>query len=246
MSPSLFQVLNISSQDMNSRVEDLSNSSNSLANINTTGYKSSRVNFQELLDGATRSGVKASSTQIMTTQGKLQSTGILSDVAINGEGFFTVTLPDGKTAYTRDGSFQLDKNKKLINGSGYPITIQGTVPLTATDVTVDENGTIHAYVDNAWVKAGTIQLTRFTNPGGLINIGNNCWSESLNSGKPQIGAPGTTNFGTLSPGSIESSNVNLADEMTHMIVVQRSFQMASKAFQTTAEMIDSAIHLRKV
>jgi flagellar basal-body rod protein FlgG len=246
MSPSLFQVLNISSHDMNSRIEDLSNSSNSLANINTTGYKSSRVNFQELLDGTTRSGVKTSSTQVMTLQGKLQSTGNLSDVAINGEGFFTVTLPDGKPAYTRDGSFLLDENKKLVNGSGYPISFQGTIPPTATDVTVDTNGTIHALVDNAWVTAGTIQLTRFTNPGGLTNIGSNLWSESLNSGKPLTGAPGTTNFGVLSPGTLESSNVNMADEMTHMIVIQRSFQMASKAFQTTADMIDSAIHLRKV
>ena len=246
MSPSLFQVLNISSKDMNARVEDLSNSSNSLANINTTGYKSSRLNFQELLDGATRSGVKASSTQVMTTQGKLQNTGILSDVAINGEGFFTVTLPDGKTAYTRDGSFVLDKNKKLLNGSGYPITFQGSIPPTATEVTIDQNGTIHALVEDAWVNAGTIQLTRFTNPGGLTNIGSNLWSESLNSGKPQTGTPGSTNFGTLAPGNLESSNVNMADEMTHMIVIQRSFQMASKAFQTTAEMIDSAIRLRKV
>ncbi|PKO00767.1 MAG: flagellar basal body rod protein FlgG [Chloroflexi bacterium HGW-Chloroflexi-4] len=246
MSPSLFQVLNISSQDMNSRIADLSNSSNSLANINTTGYKTTRLNFQELLDGATRSGVKSSSSQVMNTQGKLQNTGILSDVAINGEGFFTVTLPDGKPAYTRDGSFLLDENKKLLNGSGYPITFQGTIPPTATEVTIDQNGTIHALVEDAWVTAGTIQLTRFTNPGGLTNIGSNLWSESFNSGKPQTGAPGTINFGILVPGTLESSNVNMADEMTHMIVIQRSFQMASKAFQTTADMIDSAIRLRKV
>ncbi|MBA4384111.1 MAG: flagellar basal body rod protein FlgG [Anaerolinea sp.] len=245
MSPSLFQVLNISSQDMNSRITDLSNSSNSLANVNTTGYKTSRINFQELLDGANRSGVKSSSTQIMTTQGLLKTTGIESDVAINGEGFFSVSLPNGKIGYTRDGSFLLDENKKLVNGSGYPIIMQGTIPVTATEVTVDQTGTVHAMVDNAWVSAGTIQLTRFTNPGGLINMGSNLWTESLNSGKPQTGAPGSINFGKLVPGSIESSNVNVADEMTHMIVIQRSFQMASKAFQTTAEMIDSAIRLRK-
>jgi flagellar basal-body rod protein FlgG len=245
MSPSLFQVLNISSQDMNSRISDLSNSSNSLANINTTGYKTSRINFQELLDGANRSGVKTSSTQIMTTQGLLKNTGVESDVAINGEGFFSVTLANGKIAYTRDGSFLLDENKKLVNGSGLPIIMQGTIPATATEVTVDQNGTVHALVNDAWVTAGTIQLTRFTNPGGLINMGSNLWTESLNSGKPQTGAPGTTNFGTLVPGTLESSNVNIADEMTHMIVIQRSFQLASKAFQTTAEMIDSAIRLRK-
>lgn len=246
MSPSLFQVLNISSQDMNSRVADLSNSSNSLANVNTVGYKGSRMNFQELLDGTNRSGVKTSSTQIMTTQGSLQNTGILSDVAINGEGFFSVTLPDGKLAYSRDGSFLLDNTNRLLNGSGYPINYQGTIPATATEIAIDHNGTINAFVDDAWVTAGTIQLTRFTNPGGLTNIGSNLWIDSVNSGTPQTGAPGSVNFGSLVPGTLERSNVNVADEMTHMIVIQRSFQMASKAFQTTAEMIDAAIHLRKV
>ena len=231
---------------MNSRITDLSNSGHSLANINTTGFKYSRMNFQELLDGANRSGVKASSTQVMTTQGSLQTTGILSDVAINGEGFFSVTLPDGKLGYSRDGSFLLDVDKKLLNGSGYPINFQGTIPATATEVAIDQNGTISALVDDAWVTAGTIQLTRFTNPGGLTNIGSNLWAESLNSGTPQTGAPGATNFGLLVSGSLERSNVNMADEMTHMIVIQRSFQMASKAFQTTADMIDGAIHLRKV
>jgi flagellar basal-body rod protein FlgG len=246
MSPSLFQVLNISSQDMNSRIEDLGNSSNSLANINTNGYKTSRMNFQELLDGADRSGVKTSGTQLMTTQGKLQTTDIPTDLAINGDGYFAVTLPTGKLAYTRDGQFQLDKNNKLLTSNGNPVVMQGTIPPTATEITISKNGTITALVNNAWVSAGSIQLSRFTNPGGLSNLGSNLLGESVNSGKAQTGAPGTTNFGILVPGNLEGSNVNLADGMTHMIVIQRSFQMASKAFQTTADMIDSAIHLRKV
>lgn len=246
MSPSLFQVLNISSQDMNSRIEDLGNSSNSIANVNTVGYKTSRMNFQELLDGANRSGVKTSTTQLMTTQGKLMQTDISTDLAINGEGFFSVTLPNGTIAYSRDGSFQLDENKKLVNSSGYPLVMQGTIPTTATEVAIDQNGTVSALVDNAWVAAGTIQLSRFTNPSGLSNIGGNLYAESLNSGKATTGNPGSTNFGLIVPGNLESSNVNMADEMTHMIVIQRSFQMASKAFETTADMIDRAIHLRKV
>ncbi len=246
MSPSLFQVLNISSQDMNSRIDDLGNSSNSIANINTNGYKTSRMNFQELLDGANRSGVKTSTTQLITTQGKLQQTGVDTDLAINGEGYFAVTMPNGKIGYTRDGSFQLDETKKLLNSSGYPVVMQGTIPPTATEVAIDQNGTVSALVNNAWVSAGTIQLSRFANPSGLSNIGGNLYAETLNSGKATTGAPGTTNFGDLVPGNLESSNVNLADEMTHMIVIQRSFQMASKAFETTANMIDGAIHLRKV
>lgn len=245
MSPSLFQVLNISSQDMNSRMQDLANTSNSIANVNTVGYKNSRLNFQELLDGASLSGVKSSASQMLTTQGDLDPTGLESDVAINGDGFFAVTLPNGTIGYTRDGSFQLDDAKNLLSG-GYPVVMTGTIPADATEVAVDQYGTVSALVDETWVTAGTIQLSRFTNPGGLTNIGNNILIESVNSGKAITGNPGTTNFGVLVPGSLESSNVNIADEMTHMIIIQRSFQLASRAFQTTADMIDGAIHLRKV
>lgn len=245
MSPSLFQVLNISSQDMNSRMQDLANTSNSIANVNTVGYKNTRLNFQELLDGASLSGVKSSASQMLTTQGDLDPTGLESDVAINGDGFFSVTLPNGTIGYTRDGSFQLDDAKRLLSG-GYPVIMQGKIPDEATEVAVDQNGTVSALVDDTWVTAGTIQLSRFTNPGGLTNIGNNILIESVNSGKAQAGRPGATNFGILVPGSLESSNVNIADEMTHMIVIQRSFQLASRAFQTTSEMIDGAIRLRKV
>jgi len=246
MSPSLFQVLNISSQDMNSRIEDLGNSSNSIANINTNGYKTSRMNFQELLDGANRSGVKTSTTQLMTTQGQFETTDVATDLAINGDGFFAVTLTNGNLAYTRDGQFQLDENKKLVTANGNSVVMQGTIPTTATEIAIDKNGIISAKVEDAWISAGSIQLSRFMNPSGLSNIGSNLYAESLNSGKAQIGAPGTANFGVIAPGTLEGSNVNMADEMTHMIVIQRSFQMASKAFETTSEMINSAIHLRKV
>lgn len=246
MSPSLFQVLNISSRDMNARVDDLGNSSNSLANMNTNGYKSSRMNFQELLNEANRSGVKASGTQLMTTQGNLKNTGVLTDVAVNGDGFFSVRLPDGTTAYTRDGQFVLDESKRLLTANGNRIIIQGAIPTDATEVVIDNYGSIAAKVDDVWSTVGSIQLTRFTNPGALHNMGSNLLKESVNSGKAQTGTPGASNFGMLVPGTVESSNVDLADEMTHIIVIQRSFQMASRAFQTTAEMIDGAIHLRKV
>lgn len=226
-------------------MQDLANTSNSIANVNTVGYKNSRLNFQELLDGASLSGVKSSTSQMLTTQGDLDPTGLESDVAINGDGFFSVKLPNGTIGYTRDGSFQLDDAKTLLSG-GYPVIMTGSVPADATEVAVDQNGTVSALVNDEWVTAGTIQLSRFTNPGGLTNIGNNILIESVNSGKAITGNAGTTNFGVLVPGSLESSNVNIADEMTHMIIIQRSFQLASRAFQTTADMIDGAIHLRKV
>ncbi len=245
MSPSLFQVLNISSQDMNARLDDLANSGNSLSNINTTGYKSSRMNFQELLNEANRSGVKLSSSQLLMTQGKLRPTENPTDVAINGNGFFSVRLPNGDIGYTRDGSFILDENKQLLNTDGYKIIIQGAIPADAEEISIDQVGTITARVNDVWSEAGTIQLTRFTNPGGLTNIGNNILIESINSGKPQTGNAGSTDFGVLVPSTLENSNVNFADEITHLIVVQRSFQLASRAFQTTSEMIDGAIRLRK-
>ena len=246
MSPSLFQVLTISSQDMNSRIEDLSNSSNSLSNVNTTGFKSSRMNFQELLNNANRSGSKCSSSQLMMTQGKLVNTNVPTDVAINGDGFFGVNLPNGETGYTRNGSFILDSSNQLLDSNGYKIKVEGTIPADASEIAIDQNGTITARVNDTWVEAGSIPMYRFTNPGGLTNIGNSILVESDNSGTAQAGTAGDTNFGILVPGSLENSNVNLADEMTHIIVIQRSFQMASSAFKTTSEMIDGAIHLRKV
>jgi flagellar basal-body rod protein FlgG len=246
MSPSLFQVLNISSHDMASRIEDLNNSSNNLANLQTTGYKQSRVNFQELLDGLNLSGVKISSTQTIISQGEFKSTGIPTDLAIYGDGYFAVTLPDGTKGYTRDGQLGFDATGKLINSSGFPIVWQGTIPTGASKISIDSHGKVTALVDEAWVQAGSIQLTRFTNPGGLNSYGSNIWVEGVNSGIGQTGVPGSVNFGEIVPGALESSNVNMGDEMAHMITIQRSFQMASKAFQTTGEMIDAAIHLRKV
>lgn len=246
MSPSLFQVLNISSHDMTSRIEDLGNSSNNLANVNTNGYKQSRVNFQELLDDANRSGSKISSTQIMTIQGKIRTTGIPTDLAINGDGYFSVKLPDGKNGYTRDGQLSFDSSGTLVTASGYPVVLQGTIPPEASEISIDSQGTISALVDSEWIPSGSIQLTRFTNPSGLTGFGGNIWLENVNSGKAQAGAPGTLNFGVILPGTLENSNVNMADEMSYIITIQRSFQLSSKAFQTTSEMIDGAIHLRKV
>lgn len=231
---------------MNSRIEDLSNTSNSIANINTNGFKSSRMNFQELLDDETRSGSKTSNTQLMTTQGNLITTGASTDLAINGDGYFSIKLPDGTLGYTRDGNFHLDENNKLVTSDGYSVVIQGTLPTDATDISVDQNGKIFSVVNNISVQSGSIQISRFTNPSGLSRIGDNIYIESLNSGKVHTGTPGSTNFGSIVSGSLESSNVDLANEMTHMIVIQRSFQLASKAFETTTEMIDGAIHLRKV
>ncbi|MDD5369515.1 MAG: flagellar hook basal-body protein, partial [Anaerolineaceae bacterium] len=134
MTASLFHILNISQQDMLNRLNNLEQVSHNLANVNTAGYKHSRSNFQELLVGANQSGVHLSSTQVITGQGTLRSTENPMDLAVSGEGFFQVTLPDNRIAYTRDGQFHLDAGQRLVNASGYPVVWQGQLPAGATQV----------------------------------------------------------------------------------------------------------------
>jgi flagellar basal-body rod protein FlgG len=247
MGADLFQILNISRQDMQQRVQDLDVVSNNLGNINTAGYKRNRANFQELLSGIGKDGTHLSATQILTAQGNLQNTGNPMDLAISGEGFFAVTLPNGTTGYTRDGQFKLDGNNRLVNANGYPLVWQGQIPAGATQTTVGKDGAVSALdgATGAWATVGTLQLTRFPNPSGLQNNGQNTLLASAASGAAQTAAPGTTGYGVISAGTIESGNVNLGDELTHMISLQRAFQLSTQAFQQTDEMISEAITMRK-
>jgi len=245
MSGSLFHVLNISRIDMLTKMDDLDIVSNNVANINTSGYKSNRGNFQEMLEKLNYEGVTLSSSQLITKQGAIHETNNQLDVAIQGNGFFGLTIAAGKTGYTRDGQFLLDASGRLVNSNGYPLVWTGTIPLEATEVQIQEDGLVRALVGDDWIDAGIIQLTRFANPSGLTNNGNNILLESDSSGAPQAGAPGSTNFGTLMAHSIEGSNVNYADEVTHLMTLQRAFQMSTRTFQTTDTMISQAIHMRK-
>lgn len=246
MTHSLFHILNISRQDMMSRMTDLDVASNNIANINTAGYKSSRANFQELLTTRELEGVRLSSTQVMTGQGNLKTTENPLDLAIQGDGFFQVTLPNGKTGYTRDGEFTKDSNGKLVTASGATLNWSGTIPTGVDDISFAEDGTVKTLSGGTWTTAGTISLARFTNPTGLTLDGNNIYLESTSSGTAQTGTPGATNFGTIASKSIEMSNVDLATEYTHLMTVQRNFQMSTRTFQQTDEMINEAIHMRKV
>lgn len=245
MSGSLFHVLNISRIDMLAKMNDLDIVSNNVANINTTGYKSNRGNFQEMLQKLNYEGINLSSSQLLMQQGAIHETNNQLDIAIQGNGFFGLTIAAGKTGYTRDGQFLLDASGRIVNGNGYPLVWSGTIPVDATEVQVQPDGLVRALVGEDWVDAGNIQLTRFTNPSGLTNNGNNILLESDSSGAPQTGVPGSTNFGTLIPHSIEESNVNYADEVTHLMTLQRAFQMSTRTFQTTDTMISQAIHMRK-
>jgi len=246
MSSSLFHTLNISRQDIISRMMDLDVTSNNLANVNSAGYKSSRSNFQEMLNQQLTEGTQLKNTQLLTAQGNLRDSTNPLDWAIQGEGFFSITLPDGKIGYTRDGQFVLDAGNKLVTASGYPLKWDGTITEGMTDISISPEGKVTATdAKGASVAVGAVQLTRFPNPSGVTSHGDNVWLESDASGAALAGAAGAENYGTIGGYRVEQSNVDLAREMTHIMVMQRSFSMSIKAFQQTDTMISEAINLRK-
>jgi flagellar basal-body rod protein FlgG len=246
LSSSLFHILNISRQDMLGSLNDLDVTSNNLANVNTAGFKSSRANFQELLDKASQNGSHLSATQVLTSEGSIRETDRTLDWAVQGEGYFAMKLPGGETGYTRDGQFDLDSQRQLVNSSGLLLNWEGQVPEGTEDVSVQPDGTVLGLQGGNWDKIGTVQLTRFPNPSGLHENGQNIWMETEASGKAETKAPGTAGFGWIQAQSVEQSNVDLSNEMTHMMTLQRAFQMSVRTFQQTDQMITQAIHMRKV
>ena len=246
MPASLFHTLNISRQDILSHMLDLDVTSSNLANVNTAGYKTTRSNFQEMLNAQLKEGTQMRATQALTMQGSLRTSSSSLDWAVQGDGYFSVTLPDGTLGYTRDGQFALDADNTLVTASGYPVIWDGQIEEGMSNVNVNATGTVTATdADGATVEVGTIQLTRFPNPGGLTDNGSNILLESDVSGAAQVGDPGSENFGTLSGFKVENSNVDLAQEMTRLISLQRNLSMSLKAFQQTDTMISEAINLRK-
>lgn len=232
--------------------------SNNLANVNTTGFKKSRAVFEDLMYqnvrqvGAATSqdtqapsglslgtGVRVVATEKVYTQGNSSQTGNSLDVAIQGRGFFQVLLPDGTLSYTRDGSFQLDAQGQLVTSSGYAVQPSITIPQSAQSITIGSDGTISAQLagESSATQVGTLQLADFVNPAGLQPRGENLLLESAASGTAQVSTPGLSGLGTLQQGAIESSNVNVVEEMVNMIETQRAYEMNTKAIQTTDEML---------
>ena len=246
MSTSLFHALNISRQDMMARLQDLNVISNNLANMNTAGFKSSRSEFQEMLSAAQLEGLTIPGTQNMEAQGALSNTGNPLDWAIQGNGFYPVKTADGQTAYTRDGQLHLDSARNLVTSHGEKLVWQGQIPATFSSITVGQDGKVLVTnTDGTQTAAGQVQLARFANPAGLLGQGNNLWVASPPSGPAILGTPGAANFGTLVPGSVETSNVDLTREMTTMTSDQSTFQMSVQAFQQTDNMISLALNMRK-
>ena len=231
---------------------------NNLANVNTTGFKRDRAVFEDLVyqnvrqvgaqstedttlpSGlATGTGVRAVSTQKLHTQGNLVKTDNSFDIAVQGRGFFQVLHPDGSIVYTRDGSFGLNEDGDLVNASGYSVEPAINVPANTLSVTIGSDGTVSALVSgNATpTQLGNIELADFITPTCLEAIGENLFRETGSSGSPASGTPGADGLGTLIQGSVESSNVNVVEEMVNMIETQRAYEMNSKAISTTDEML---------
>jgi flagellar basal-body rod protein FlgG len=232
--------------------------SNNIANVNTTGFKRERAVFEDLLYqnmsqvGASSTqdtqlpsgfsigtGVRVVATEKLHSQGNLTNTGNPFDLAVQGKGFFQVLMPDGSLAYTRDGSFQVNQDGQLVTAMGYPVQPAISVPEGALSVTIGSDGTVSALLpgSTAATQIGTVQLTNFINPAGLQPIGQNLLLESGASGAPQTGTPGLNGLGTLMQGAVESSNVNIAEELVNMIETQRAYEMNSKAIQSADQML---------
>lgn len=245
MSYSINHILAVSRSGMLTQLLDLDMVSNNLANVNTNAYKSNRSNFQELLSAEYKNGVQLRATQMMMSQGSLTTSDDDFDIAIDGRGYFAVTLPDGRIAYTRDGDFMQDSEGTIVNADGFPLVWDGSIPEDATDVHVNQDGSVMVMQNGEWSQVGTVEITTFDNPQGLQIYGNNLFLETELSGTAQTGTANTEGYGRIIGNAIESSNVNIANEITQMITLQRSYQMSVRAFQTTDTMIQQAIRMRK-
>jgi len=232
--------------------------SNNLANVNTAGFKRGRAVFEDLLHQTLRqpgaqssqqtqlptglqlgTGVRPVASERVFTQGNLQQTSNPFDIAVNGQGFFQVSLPDGTLAYTRDGSFHLDAQGQLVTSSGYSVSPAITIPANAQTVTVGRDGTVSVTQQGqaANTQVGTLQLANIINPAGLQGQGENLYVETAASGSPTTNTPGSNGVGVLSQGYVETSNVNVVEELVNMIQTQRAYEINSKAVQTSDQML---------
>ncbi|WP_233840653.1 flagellar basal-body rod protein FlgG [Dyella sp. 2HG41-7] len=237
--------------------------SNNLANASTTGFKSSRASFQDLMyqnEGQPGSqtteqtvsptglllgtGVKVVGSEKLFTQGAITQTGNSLDVAIQGSGFLQVSMPDGTVAYTRDGSLHEDSTGQLVTADGYPLVPAITLPANVNSVTIGTDGTVSVTSNGstASTQVGVVQLANFVNPAGMQPMGQNLYLETQSSGTAQTGQPGVNGMGTLAQGSLESSNTNVVAEMVNMIEAQRTYEMNSKSISAVDDMLSFVIN----
>ncbi|MDT8428264.1 MAG: flagellar basal-body rod protein FlgG [Pseudomonadales bacterium] len=249
--------LYISKTGLSAQDNRLTTISNNLANVATNGFKRDRVAFEDLLyqiqrqPGASSTqdtelpsglqlgtGVRTVGTQKIFTQGALQTTTEALDVAINGRGFFEIQMPDGTSAYTRDGQFQLSADGELVTTLGLLLEPGINIPENASTVTIGTDGVITAVVSGTGtVNIGTLNLVDFINPSGLEALGGNLYAETISSGNPQQNTPGQNGMGTLVQGALENSNVDVVEELVDMITTQRAYEMNSRVISTADQML---------
>ena len=254
MNPALW----ISKTGLDAQQTRLSVISNNLANVNTTGFKRDQAVFEDLIYQNLRqsggqssqntrlpsgknlgTGVRIVATEKLHTQGNLVQTGNPLDMAIQGRGFFQILRTDGTLSYTRDGAFQINEQGQLVNASGFLLQPSITIPANSQSITVGEDGVVSAQLAGAAAptQVGTVQTVDFINPTGLQPIGGNLFLETGSSGSPQAGTPGLNGLGTLANGAVESSNVNVVEELVNMIETQRAYEMNSRVISTADSML---------
>jgi flagellar basal-body rod protein FlgG len=243
---------------------NLNTIANNLANVNTPGFKRSKIEFQDLLYQKPRAagadsgggnvvptgieignGARVAATSKVFTQGQLTSSGEKLDVAIQGDGFFEIQRSDGTLAYTRDGSFKLNAQGQVVNIDGLPV-LSGfqPIPAGATNVAISDDGNVTVQTASG-SQTFRLTLTRFSNPAGLRSLGGNLYEETAASGTPEAGNPGEQGFGRTIQGYIEASNVNIVEEMVNLIVAQRAYEVNSKSIQASDEMLQNVANLKR-
>jgi len=257
----------ISATGMNAQELHLDVISNNLANVNTTSFKKSRPDFEDLVYEIVKApgtpiatgsmlptgvqvgcGVEIAGTQKIHTLGPLKETGNTLDMAIGGDGFFQLLAPDGSTVYARDGSFKKDADGRLVNSNGYIFQPEIVFPEDTTQTAITEGGTVNVILKGdpkVSQEIGQIELVSFINPAGLLSIGKNVYKETAASGAPVTGTPGKEGFGAISQRFLEMSNVDMIDEMVNMITAQRAYELNSKSIQTADSMLGTAASLKR-
>jgi flagellar basal-body rod protein FlgG len=254
----MIRALYTAASGMNAQQTNIDNVAHNLANVNTTGFKKARVEFEDLVyqeiraAGASASstteapiglevglGTRAVATSRNFSTGNMRSTSAPFDIAIQGEGFFQVTMPDGTTAYSRAGNFHLDAQGLLVTNEGYALEPQITIPPNATTVSISRDGVVSAVIagQSATEQLGTIEIANFANEGGLRPLGGNLFAATTASGEPETGGPGTDGRGTLTQGFLEDSNVSVVEEMVNMIIGQRAYEANSRVVRAADEMM---------
>lgn len=258
--------LNIAATGMMAQQRNVEVVSNNLANMNTTGFMRRRTEFHDLLYqnlrrvGSTSSdagtivpsgvqlglGVKLAAVYRIHEQGNLNPTDNAFDLAVQGEGYFQVEMPNGDTAYTRDGTFQLNADGQLVTHDGYPVLPNITVPTNAVDVAINSSGEVLVKLDGQvnYSNVGQLQTTIFPNDAGLESIGSNLYLETPASGTATSSTPGSTGYGTILQGFLETSNVNAVEEISNLISAQRAYEMNSKVIQTSDQMMGTLSQIR--